>query len=99
MKSRQPPSLALALLERCVPHNEPSFRRSCSRRCRDVSSAACIKATPPGSAGAGELTPEGLSLFTALQEQLGLRLEPARGPVDVIVVDSAEPPTPNSRLV
>jgi uncharacterized protein (TIGR03435 family) len=63
MKSRQPPSLALALLEPCVPDN----------------SAACIKATPPGSAGAGELTPEGLSLFTALQEQLGLRLEPARG--------------------
>jgi uncharacterized protein (TIGR03435 family) len=38
---------------------------------------------------------EEVSLFTALQEQLGLKLEPSREVVDVLVIVSVEMPTPN----
>ncbi len=34
-------------------------------------------------------------LFTAIQEQLGLRLEATRGPVEALVVDTVERPTAN----
>jgi uncharacterized protein (TIGR03435 family) len=35
------------------------------------------------------------SIFSAVQEQLGLRLEPARAPVDTLVIDHVERPTRN----
>jgi uncharacterized protein (TIGR03435 family) len=53
-----------------------------------------LKWTPDPDAGAA--TPsDAVSLFTAIQEQLGLRLEPRQAPVDVFVIESAEPPTEN----
>ena len=38
---------------------------------------------------------DGSSLTTALNEQLGLKLESVRGPVGVVIIDSIEAPTPD----
>jgi hypothetical protein len=46
-------------------------------------------------AGVPPIDPNGPGLFTALEEQLGLKLAPAKGPVEVLVIDSIEHPTPD----
>ena len=38
---------------------------------------------------------DGVSVFTAVQEQLGLRLEPSTAPLDVVVIESAQRPSDN----
>ena len=45
---------------------------------------------PPGFPG---IDPNGPSLFTAIQEQLGLKLDARRAPVEVLVIDRVEHPT------
>jgi uncharacterized protein (TIGR03435 family) len=49
--------------------------------------------TPPGAPPLPPIDPNGPSIFTAVQEQLGLKLDPARAPVDVLVIDRVEHPT------
>jgi len=52
----------------------------------DLKWAPGIAADPSGNA---------VSIFTAVQEQLGLKLESASAPLDVLIVDHVEKPTPN----
>src|SRR5262249_31955060 len=49
----------------------------------------------PDSVLAGAEPSEGLSIFTALREQLGLRLESSRDSAEVIVIDRVERPSGN----
>lgn len=49
----------------------------------------------PVAGGAATALADGPSLFTAITEQLGLKLHSRKGPVDTLIVDHAERPSEN----
>lgn len=57
-----------------------------------TSSAVAGVSQPAGSTTTDEGKPP---LFTAIQGQLGLKLEPRKAPVEVLVIDYVEQPSPN----
>lgn len=63
----------------------------------DETEAPLFKGPPDGPAGgsAPALDSSGPSVFTAVQEQLGLKLEAQKGPVEVMVIDHIEKPSEN----
>ena len=55
---------------------------------------ASIRPHDPKSPGA-TMSQQGPSIFTAMREQLGLKMESAKGPLDTLVIDSVTRPTAN----
>jgi len=51
--------------------------------------------TPDIPPNRGSDAPDDISIFTALVEQLGLRLQPGKAMIDTIVVDHVETPSAN----
>jgi uncharacterized protein (TIGR03435 family) len=56
---------------------------------------APVEPTIPSSTDLSQPAPAGPSIFTDVKEQLGLELKPIKGPLDTIMIDRAEMPTPN----
>jgi uncharacterized protein (TIGR03435 family) len=58
----------------------------------DAAMATFVGGAPPPAGDSPDAAPD---LFAAFQQQLGLKLEPTRAPVDVLVIDKVEKPSEN----
>jgi uncharacterized protein (TIGR03435 family) len=61
----------------------------------DLGESMKPKGLPEGPPAEAPQPSDGPSLFTAIQEQLGLKLEGQKGPVETFVIDRAEKPSEN----
>ena len=61
----------------------------------DESQNALVREMRPDAPPAAPLDSAGPSIFTALQEQLGLKLDNGKGPVEVLVIEKVEKPSEN----
>jgi uncharacterized protein (TIGR03435 family) len=91
-------SAAMSDIVQMLPHDRPIIDETGLTGRYDLlmdwSPEQSASAPGPGTdATASE--PSGSSIFTALQEQLGLKLVPAKGSVEVVFIDSIETPSEN----
>lgn len=80
-------------LERTV--NRPVIDRTGLTTAFDIEFTFVNESLPPPPADVNRAASDGPAVSTALPEQLGLKFESSRRPIDVLVVDAAERPSPD----
>jgi len=92
-ETRERPIYALILAQ----PRQPLSSRLVDRTGLEGNFSAVLTYTPDSARTAGAdqpaADPNAASIFTALQEQLGLRLDSTRGAVEILVIDHIERPT------
>jgi uncharacterized protein (TIGR03435 family) len=87
--------LGRAVLDRTGLTGKYDFNLQYARESNGSGMLRANESGNPGGNSAPSSEPSGPSIFTAIQEQLGLELKSTKGPVDVIVIDHIGRPSEN----